>query len=1172
MKQAIELTIQKSINNFYGLSHGSDAYEIAKFITSNNSSPLVIIARDEKRMDLLSKQISFFSPHTDIITIPAWDCLPYDRISPSPQNSSNRVRSLYKLALMTQKNSFKNSIVITTINSCLQKIPNLEIIINNTIDIKVGQNLSRDNFVNNLINAGYLRSATANDAGEFSVRGSILDIIPAGIANGYRIDFFGDEVDNIRIFDPLTQISSDSVKHLLIVPTSEIILNKDTIALFRNNYRDRFNVLANNDPLYEAISDGRHYPGMEHWLPLFYEKTKTLFDYLKNFVVCFDYLANQARIERIETVKDYYQARLINLQNDKNCTYRPIPPDSMYIIHENEWSKLLTNHKQLNFSIFANDETCPNDGDVDNLLFHYRATNSILSQSKTKNINVFEYLKSYIEEKRSLLRKENSNTGLKCFIACFSNGSRDRLDTILKEHEFHTMYIDNWNEFSSVKGKTIGLIILELEQGFIGKNILIVSEQDILGERINTKRQLNKKTERFFIEASHLNEGELIVHKEHGIGRFEALETLNILGQKHDCLRIIYHGGDKFYLPVENIDAISRYGTEDDAIKLDKLGGTAWQERKAKLKKRICDIAYNLIKIAAERKLKIAPVMEAISGMYDEFCAGFPYVETEDQLRVINEITQDLLSGRAMDRLVCGDVGFGKTEVALRAAFIAAGAKLQKQVAIIAPTTLLARQHLKTFKERFAGFPFNVAGLSRLTPSNEAKKVRKGLEDGTIDIVVGTHALLAKSIKFKNLGLLIVDEEQLFGVTQKERLKELQSEIHVLSLSATPIPRTLQMSLSGIKDLSLITTPPIDRLAVRSYIMPFDDVVIRNAILREHYRGGKTFMVLPRIKDLDKMFEHLSKIVPEVSLIKAHGQMMPTILDDTMNKFYDGKYDVLISTNIIGSGLDLPTANTIIIHKADKFGLAQLYQMRGRVGRSKIRGYAYFTTDAHKQLSKMALKRLEIMQSLDSLGAGFSLASHDMDLRGFGNLLGDEQSGHVKEVGIELYQEMLEEAINNTKTSDKNILDDNYVAHINLNIPVFIPEEYVLDIELRLGLYRRIAAQKTEQKLEEIAIEMIDRFGKLPIEVNNLLEIMKIKLMAISAGIDKIDVGPKGVVLSFYKDNFTNPDNLIEYIHKNPTTVKLRGDNKLVVNHSVTNSEQSIVSVKNILTKIITLK
>ncbi|HEY1794559.1 MAG TPA: transcription-repair coupling factor, partial [Stellaceae bacterium] len=630
----------------------------------------------------------------------------------------------------------------------------------------------------------------------------------------------------------------------------------------------------------------------------------------------------------------------------------------------------------------------------------------------------------------------------------------------------------------------------------------------------------------------------------HGIGRYEALETIDVAGAPHDCLKVLYAGDDRLFVPVENIEVLSRYGSEDAGAQLDRLGGVAWQGRKARVKQRIREIAGELIRIAAERQLKPGEAVVPPDGLYEEFAARFPYPETEDQLRAIADTFADLASGRPMDRLICGDVGFGKTEVALRAAFITAFSG--GQVAVIVPTTLLARQHLRSFTERFAGLPVRIGQLSRMVSPKDAKAVKEEAAAGRLDIVVGTHALLAKDVHFHHLGLVIVDEEQHFGVVQKERLKQLKADVHVLTLTATPIPRTLQLALSGVREMSIIATPPIDRLAVRTFVTPYDPVVLREAILRERDRGGQVFYVAPRIADLDEVRERLREIVPEIRVAMAHGRMSPTELETVMTAFDQRSYDLLLSTNIIESGLDIPSANTMIVHRADMFGLAQLYQLRGRIGRSKVRAYAYLTLPERKQLGPTALRRLEVMQTLDTLGAGFQLASHDLDIRGAGNLLGDEQSGHIREVGIELYQQMLEDAVAAAKSDDSAAAVEEWSPQISIGTPVLIPEGYVADLGVRLGLYRRIAQLSSARERDAFAAELIDRFGPLPGEVENLLQIIAIKRYCREAGVEKVEAGPKGAVITLRNNRFANPAGLVDLIQKHPGAMRLRPDHKIV--------------------------
>jgi transcription-repair coupling factor (superfamily II helicase) len=751
--------------------------------------------------------------------------------------------------------------------------------------------------------------------------------------------------------------------------------------------------------------------------------------------------------------------------------------------------------------------------------------------------NVFEAVKTHVDALQS--------AGKRVVFALWSDGARDRMSHVLADHKILNLTpVESWPAMLALPKPQVGLAVLGLEQGFATEGLAVIGEQDILGDRLVRPRKAAKRAENFIAEVSSLAAGDLVVHVDHGVGRFVGLKTIEAAGAPHDCLEIHYAGNDKLFLPVENIELLSRYGSEETAVDLDRLGGGAWQARKARMKARILEMAADLIRVAAERHLREAPRFTVGHGLYDEFCAGFPYDETDDQRSAIDVVLDDLASGRPMDRLVCGDVGFGKTEVALRAAFTVALSG--KQVAVVVPTTLLARQHFKTFSERFRSFPVKVAQASRLVGSAELAKVRQGLTDGTLDIVIGTHALLGKAIKFRDLGLVVVDEEQHFGVTHKERLKNLRSEVHVLTLTATPIPRTLQLALTGVRELSIIASPPVDRLAVRTSVSQFDPLIVREALLRERYRGGQSFYVCPRIENLAEVKDYLDKHVPEARVAVAHGQMPASVLEDVMSAFYDGKYDVLLSTTIIESGLDIPTANTLIVHRADMFGLSQLYQLRGRVGRSKTRAFALLTLPVGRKITAQAERRLKVLQSLDTLGAGFQLASHDLDIRGAGNLLGEEQSGHIKEVGFELYQQMLEEAVASLKAGIAEPVADRWSPQITIGTPVLIPEDYVADLSVRLNLYRRLADLDDEGEIDAFGAEMVDRFGPLPDEVRHLLDTVVVKALCRRANVAKIEAGPKGAVVSFRDDRFANPEGLIAYIKQQGRDARVRPDMKVV--------------------------
>jgi transcription-repair coupling factor (superfamily II helicase) len=705
-----------------------------------------------------------------------------------------------------------------------------------------------------------------------------------------------------------------------------------------------------------------------------------------------------------------------------------------------------------------------------------------------------------------------------------------------------------WQAAKAADPKKPQRAVLPLENGFETDSLAVISETDILGDRLARPRRRRRATN-FLAEASALSPGDLVVHVDHGIGRYEGLKTLEVMSAPHDCLELQYAAEAKLYLPVENIDLLTRYGSEGEGVQLDRLGGAAWQARRAKAKERLREMAEGLIAIAAARATRHVESTDPPHGLFDEFCARFPYEETEDQLNAIEDVLGDLASGKPMDRLICGDVGFGKTEVALRAAFVMAMSG--RQVAVVCPTTLLARQHYTTFVQRFQGWPVKVRRLSRLVPTAEAAETRDGLAKGEVEIVVGTHAVLSKQVQFKDLGMVIVDEEQHFGVKHKEALKALRAEVHVMTLTATPIPRTLQMALSGIREMSIIATPPVDRLAVRTYVTPWDPVSIREALLREKYRGGQAYYVAPRIKDLPDLEAFLREQVPEVKYVVGHGQMAPTQLEDVMSAFYEGRYDVLLSTTIVESGLDIPSANTLIVHRADMFGLSQLYQLRGRVGRAKARAFAYLTTPFERPITPLAEKRLHVLQSLDSLGAGFQLASHDLDIRGGGNLLGDEQSGHIRDVGVELYQQMLEDAVNELKASGGGAgdlsLERGWSPQINTGAAVLIPETYVPDLNVRLALYRRLSDAERAEDREAVASELIDRFGPLPPEADQLLKVVAIKGLCREANVVKVDVGPKGAVAAFRGDHFANPAALVGYVQKNDFAWKIRPDQKVVV-------------------------
>jgi transcription-repair coupling factor (superfamily II helicase) len=1134
---------------------GVDALVLAELARSGG--PIAYVLSDGQHMADLEQMIGFHAPEIPVLTLPGWDCLPYDRVSPGTDVSARRLAALSGLISHAKKPH--PAILLTTANALVQKLPPRDTIAAMGFSAKPGQTMKMDDIAARLERNGFDRTATVREVGEFAVRGGILDVFMPGEEQPLRLDFFGDTLETIRSFDPVSQRTTGQVKSIDLNPMSEVSLNPDMISRFRKNYLTMFGAATRDDALYQAISEGRRFAGMEHWLPLYYETLETLFDYLAAFRILTDHTLQESVNERFTLITDYYEARL-ETGKQKGMTqgapYKPVPPDQLYLSGEQVMLHL-REKGAIRVTPFNEHE-----GEARKVIALDARPGMRWArageQQGDERVNVFSAAVKHIADHRA--------KGDKVIVSAWTEGSLDRLLQVLNEHGLERIVpAASLDEAMKLKPGEAASAVLSLESGFETGNLVVIGEQDILGDRLVRRGKRKRRAADFISEASAIEEGSIVVHAEHGIGRFMGLVTIEAAGAPRACLEIQYAGDAKLFLPVENIELLSRYGSDQTEAQLDKLGGVAWQARKAKLKKRLLDMAAGLIKIAAERTMRHAPVLASPEGLYDEFAARFPYDETDDQANAIEAVREDLAAGRPMDRLVCGDVGFGKTEVALRAAFIAAmnGA----QVAVVVPTTLLARQHFKTFSERLRGFPVRVRQASRLVGGKELTETKKELADGKADLVVGTHALLGAGIKFANLGLLIVDEEQHFGVKHKERLKELKSDVHVLTLSATPIPRTLQLALTGVRELSLITTAPVDRMAVRTFISPFDPLVIRETLMREHYRGGQSFYVCPRISDLEEMHIFLREAVPELKLAVAHGQMPAGELDDIMNAFYDGQYDVLLSTTIVESGLDVPTANTLIVHRADMFGLAQLYQIRGRVGRSKVRAFALFTLPVNKTLTTMADKRLKVLQSLDTLGAGFQLASHDLDLRGAGNLLGEEQSGHIKEVGFELYQQMLEEAVLEIK-GDEQLPDTGWSPQIVIGVPVMIPEDYVPDLHLRMQLYRRLGELQDLKEIDGFGAELIDRFGTMPAEVEALLKVVYIKSLCRTANVEKLEVGPKGIVVQFREKVFPNPAGLVAFIAKQGTLAKIRPDHSMFLARDLPKPEKRMGAAAMLMTQL----
>jgi len=1132
------------INDLGEVPEGSEPLLINE-ISENSNNNILIIARDLKRYQQLKDGLEFFL-NKDILFYPQWDCVPYDRISPNKLITSKRLETLSRLS--NEKN--KSKIILTTIQASCQRTLSLDEIKNKFISLKPGEVIDINNLVNFFVSNGYEKTPTVREHGEFSVRGGIIDFY-SPLNKPIRLDLFGNTIDSIKSFDLITQRSLELLKEIFVYPASEIILNDKTIENFRINFNKKFGSQKEKVKIYDSISEGISYPGMEHWLPFFYNQTGSIFDYIDKPIILLDHLYDSSLEDFLETVNDHFQSRKDyddNKLSKVENKYFSIEPSNLYQNKE-EYNKNLRSRNCIRISPFKKPDAINLNGKASSKYSNIKSNRSDSSS--------YENLKSDILD----FTKKNK----KIIIACSSLGSSERVSKILINNGILSNF-KNLESFKNIDQKNIYLTVLNLNSGFHFDDYIFISEQDIFGEKFYRPRII-RKAENFIREISSVMPGDAVVHIDHGIGRFENLSTLEINNAKHECLLIKYANDDKLYLPVENIEVLSRYGSDISDEMLDKLGGISWTTRKENLKKKIKFLAEELISVAAKRQLSKAEMFNVPEDFYEEFCSRFSFEETNDQLNAINDVLNDLEKGLPMDRLICGDVGFGKTEIALRASFLAAMSG--KQVSILAPTTLLARQHYETFKERFKGFPINVFELSRLTPKKDS--VIKSINSGSCDIVIGTHSLLGEKINFSDLGLLIIDEEQHFGVKHKEKIKKLRDNVHVLTLTATPIPRTLQLAMTGVRDLSIIASPPIDRRAIETYVFPNDPLVVKEALLRERHRGGQSFYVVPRISDIEDIEEYFKEFIPEINYITVHGQMPSKQIEDRINDFYMGSYDVLISTTIIESGLDIPNANTLIIHRSDMFGLSQLYQIRGRVGRSKVKAYAYLTYKEHKKLGKNALKRLEVLQSLDSLGAGFNLASYDLEIRGSGNLLGEEQSGQIKEVGIELYQNMLEETIDELKNTTQKSKNNQWSPKISLPLSILIPEDYISDLTIRMEIYKRLSSIILEEEIDEIAAELIDRFGSLPQEVETLIDTIGLKNLCKKTNIEKIDCGNNGFLISFKNNTFSNPAELIKYINNKKNYISIRPDQRLFVkfNEQKENLIDYIKSIVNDFLKMI---
>ncbi|KIP96553.1 MULTISPECIES: transcription-repair coupling factor [Pseudomonas] len=1073
----------------------------------------LLLTADSQSAERLEQELSFFAPELPVLHFPDWETLPYDLFSPHQDIISQRISALYRLP------ELKHGVLVVPITTALHRLAPTRFLLGSSLVLDVGQRIDVNDMRLRLEASGYRCVDTVYEHGEFAVRGALIDLFPMGSKLPFRIDLFDDEIETLRTFDPETQRSIDKVESIKLLPAREFPLEKKAVTDFRGRFRERFDVDFRRCPIYQDLSTGITPAGIEYYLPLFFEETATLFDYLPQDTQVFS-------LPGIEKAAEQFWADARNRYDERRVDpERPLlPPADIFLPVEDCFARL----KDWPRVVVSADDIEPGVGRT---RFEASALPDLAIQAKTSE--PLAALRRFIEE----------YPGRVLFCA-ESAGRREVLLELLARLKLKPKEVDGWPQFCASKER-LGITIAPLDEGLQLENIALIAESPLFGQRVMQRRRREKTRDggdNVIKNLTELREGAPVVHIDHGVGRYLGLVTMEFDGQAAEFLALMYAEEAKLYVPVASLHLIARYTGSDDALApLHRLGSEVWQKAKRKAAEQVRDVAAELLDIYARRAAREGYAFNDPKADYETFSAGFPFEETPDQQSAIEAVRDDMLAPKPMDRLVCGDVGFGKTEVAMRAAFIAVHGG--RQVAILVPTTLLAQQHYNSFRDRFADWPVTVEVMSRFKSAKEVNAAIEQLADGKIDIIIGTHKLLQDDVKIKNLGLVIIDEEHRFGVRQKEVLKALRSEVDILTLTATPIPRTLNMAVSGMRDLSIIATPPARRLSVRTFVMEQNNPTIKEALLRELLRGGQVYYLHNDVKSIEKCAADLAALVPEARIGIGHGQMHERELEQVMGDFYHKRFNVLIASTIIETGIDVPSANTIIIERADKFGLAQLHQLRGRVGRSHHQAYAYLLTPPRKQMTDDAQKRLEAIANAQDLGAGFVLATHDLEIRGAGELLGDGQSGQIQAVGFTLYMEMLERAVKSIRKGEQPNLDQPLGGgpEINLRVPALIPEDYLPDVHARLILYKRIANATDEDGLKELQVEMIDRFGLLPEPAKHLVRLTLLKLQAERLGIKKIDAGPQGGRIEFAAETPVDPLTLIKLIQSAPNRYKFEG-------------------------------
>jgi transcription-repair coupling factor (superfamily II helicase) len=1108
--------------------------------------PVVIVARSALEADRIEQETGFFAANSlPVLHFPDWETLAYDAFSPHQDIISQRLEVLYRLPRLNR------GIVVIAAATLMQRLPPPSYVESGSLMLEVGEQLRIDGFRRQLETAGYLSVPQVMEHGEFAVRGSLLDLFPMGSTRPYRIDLLDDEIDSIRSFDVNDQRTLAKTGSVRILPAREFPLTEAAIKRFRGAFRARFEGEPNRAIPYREISEGIASNGIEYYLPLFFDQLASFFDFLPatSTLAVFD----GARVALEETWQDAQQ----RYESRRHDIERPIlPPEEIFLDPESV-TGLGEPLSRIDIGAFEIPETEMSAG-----------CRNLGSATPPRLL-----LDSRAEEPASALIEFVERFDGRILLAAESAGRRETLLPLLRGHDLSAPVVDGWRQFAASDDR-LAITVAPLQTGMLlpAAGIAVVAEEQLYGDRVRQKVR-RRKTERdpdaIIRNLTDLHAGSPVVHEDYGVGRYVGLEYLTAGGLDGEFLTIAYAGGDKLYVPVHALNKISRYtGAAPEQAPLHRLGGEQWVKARRRAAKRIRDVAAELLDLYAQRAARKGHSFRLQQRDMTAFEAAFPFEETNDQKQAIEQVLDDLRSTQPMDRVVCGDVGFGKTEVALRAAFGAV--QDGRQVAVLVPTTLLAQQHHQTFSDRFADWPVNIEVLSRFRGGQQSKAILQGLQRGTVDIVIGTHKLLGADVRFKDLGLVVIDEEHRFGVRHKERLKSLRAEVDVLTLTATPIPRTLNMALGGIRDLSLITTPPQARLAIKTFVSEWNDALIREACLREIKRGGQVYFVHNAIQSIEKVAARLRKLVPEASVRVGHGQMRERDLEQVMLDFYHRRFNVLLCTTIIESGIDVPTANTIIIDRADRLGLAQLHQLRGRVGRSHHRAYAYLLTPPQAALTADAEKRLQAIESLEDLGAGFTLATHDLEIRGAGELLGDEQSGQIQEIGFALYMELLERAVEALKTGKETDLEAplEHGPVIELGVPALLPEDYMPDVHMRLIQYKRIASAEDSAALRELQVEMIDRFGLLPDPAKTLFEIAELRVRAAPIGIRKIDANNAGGKIAFSENTAVDPLALVKLVQSDARRFSLDGPDKLRFRIPSASDEERLAAVESVLKRL----